>query len=127
MVLAGVPVVIAVAFAVVVLCLPSGPPEFVVSGVVTDAATGTPIAGAKVFDDGYGPQPSWEVIQPGHRARWGAITDSQGRHSFFTWAEHHCIGVEAHGYISQRKSLYESHFTLQKEPEEVINFGLRAK
>lgn len=127
MALAGIPAVIAVAFAVVVLCQPPGPPELVVSGVVTDAATGNPVAGAKVFDDGYGPQPSWEVIQPGHRARWGAITDSQGRYSFLTWPEHHCIGVEADGYVSQRKTLYESHFTLRNEPEEVINFALHAK
>ncbi|MHC4520552.1 MAG: carboxypeptidase-like regulatory domain-containing protein, partial [Planctomycetota bacterium] len=122
----GVPVVALAALVIAVSFRPPGPPELVVTGTVTDAATGNPIAGARVFDDGYGPAPPWDEIRPGDRAPWGAVTDSQGRYSFLTWPEHHSVRAEAPGYTSQRKTLYEGHFVLRKKPEEVIVFELQA-
>ena len=43
--------------------------ELVLTGVVTDAVTGKPVAGARVSDDGYGP------LSPR-----GDVTDSRGRY-----------------------------------------------
>ena len=58
--------------------------------------------------------------------RGGAVTDSQGRDSFLTWPEHHSVSVEAPGYTSQRKSLYEGHLVPRKRPEEVFVLELQA-
>ena len=87
-------------------------PEFVVTGTVTDAATGQPIAGAKVTDDGYGPEPYK-----------GAITDSQGKYSYLTWPEEHRIKAEAPGYKSQSKGI-TGLFHVESEDEKVIDFAL---
>ncbi|MHC4456316.1 MAG: carboxypeptidase regulatory-like domain-containing protein [Planctomycetota bacterium] len=86
--------------------------DFVVKGTVTDAATGEPIAGAKVSDDGYGPKPY----------RCG-ITDSEGRYSYLTWPEEHNIVAEAPGYKPQRKGI-TGLFHVENEDEKVINFAL---
>ena len=83
----------------------------VVRGVVTDAATGEPIAGAKVSDDGYGPKP--------HK---GATADSAGRYRYVTWGEEHFIVAVAPGYRSQRKGMTMSF--LQMEKETVVDFVL---
>jgi beta-lactamase regulating signal transducer with metallopeptidase domain len=91
-----------------------GYPTLVISGVVTDAATGNPIAGARVGDNGYGRKP--------YR---GAVTDSNGRYYYLTWPERHSIKVEARGYKTQRKTLYEGHLVFDKEMvEEEIHFTL---
>jgi hypothetical protein len=87
-------------------------PEFVVTGAVTDATTGQPIAGAKVTDDGYGPEPYK-----------GAITNSEGKYSYLTWPEEHRIKAEAPGYKPQRKGI-TGLFHVENEDEKVINFAL---
>jgi len=107
-------------------CAP-GPPGLVIKGIVKDARTGEPIAGARVFDDGYGPKPSWEQIKADVRSEWGAITNSAGEYSFLTWPEHHSIKVEAPGYKSERQSLYNGHFIFKTKDEEVMDFALEAE
>jgi len=87
-------------------------PKFVVTGTVTDATTGQPIAGAKVTDDGYGPEPYK-----------GAITDSEGKYSYLTWPEEHRIKAEAPGYKPQRKGI-TGLFHAESEDEKVIDFAL---
>jgi len=104
-------------------CTP-GPPSLVIKGVVKDAQTGEPIAGARVFDDGYGPKPNWEQIKADVRSEWGAITNSAGEYSFLTWPEHHSIKVEAPGYKAKRQSLYDGHFVFNKKDEEIFDFAL---
>ena len=87
-------------------------PKFVVTGTVTDATTGQPIEGAKVTDDGYGPEPYK-----------GAITDSEGKYSYLTWPEEHRIKAEAPGYKPQRKGI-TGLFHVESEDEKVIDFAL---
>ncbi|MHC4536644.1 MAG: carboxypeptidase-like regulatory domain-containing protein [Planctomycetota bacterium] len=87
-------------------------PTFVVTGTVTDATTGQPIVGAKVTDDGYGPEPYK-----------GAITDSQGTYSYLTWPEEHGIKAEAPGYKPQSKGI-TGLFHVENEDEKVIDFSL---
>ena len=122
MALIGVGIVVVIAVWLVVM--PSGPPNFVIRGTVSDARTGQPIAGAKVSDDGYGPKASWDTIRAGSCMQWGGITDSKGNYSYLTWGEHHCIVAKASGYKSQLKTLFEGHFVLHKKSEEVMNFAL---
>lgn len=89
-------------------------PEFVLTGTVTDKATGRPIEGAKVSDDGYGPQPYKS-----------AITDAEGRYSYFTWPEEHTIIAQASGYKPQRKSIKSGLFHKENvEKTQIINFAL---
>ena len=102
-----------------------GLPSMVIKGIVKDAQMGEPIAGARVFDDGYGPKPDWEQIKADERSEWGAITNSAGEYSFLTWPEHHSIKVEAPGYESERRSLYSGHFVINKKDEEIFNFALK--
>lgn len=102
-----------------------GEPTLVIKGTVTDSITGEQIAGAKVFDDGYGPSPDWQNIKAGQQSKSGAITDANGQYSFLTWPEHHSIKVQADGYTAQKKSLYSGHFTLNKKDEEIFDFSLR--
>ncbi len=101
-----------------------GPPELIIKGIVKDARTGEPIAGARVFDNGYGPKPNWEQIKADERSEWGAITNSAGEYSFLTWPEHHSIKVEAPGYKAERQSLYDGHFVFNKKDEEIFDFAL---
>jgi len=68
-------------------------PSFEVTGTVTDAQTGRPIAGAVVYDDGYGPSPRQETI-----------TDSNGVFRLKTWNEEHNITARAAGYKPQTSS-----------------------
>lgn len=89
-------------------------PEFVITGTVTDRATGLPIEGARVSDDGYGPQPYK-----------GAITDAEGRYSYFTWPEEHTIIAQAPGYKPQRKSIKAGLFHAENvQNTQVIDFAL---
>jgi outer membrane lipoprotein-sorting protein len=90
-------------------------PPFVVRGTVTDAATGEPIAGVKVSDDGYGPKP--------YRS---AITDSEGNYRYHTWAEEHNVKAEVSGFKAQHKGL-TGLFHAKTEGEKVINFALERK
>ena len=66
-------------------------PPLEITGTVFDQATGQPIPGARVSDDGYGPKPYQ-----------GATTDSEGRYRYRTWPEEHTIIAEAPGYKPQR-------------------------
>lgn len=102
----------------------SKPPSLVIKGTVTDSQTGSPIAGAKVFDDGYAEDPDWDNIAPDKISEWGAVTNSNGQYSFLTWPEHHGIKVHAPGYKAKRKSLYSGHFTFNKKDTEVLDFAL---
>ncbi len=63
---------------------------FVVRGTVTDAATGQPIAGARVDDNAYGARPN--------RAPQQAWTDAQGHYELRTWHEEHTLAASAQGY-----------------------------
>lgn len=106
----------------------AGPPKLVITGTVTDAESGQPIAGAKVFDDGYADDPDWEKIESGYYdsnlPHWGAITDANGNYAFLTYAEHHSFKIEVTGYKTKRATLYSGHFTLNKKDKEVFNFAL---
>ena len=109
-------------------CGEGGPPGLVITGTVTDAESGQPIAGAKVFDDGYADDPDWDKIESGfyepNLPQWGAVTDANGNYAFLTWPEHHSFKIEATGYKPKRATLYSGHFTLNKKDEEVFNFAL---
>ena len=70
------------------------PPDFTVSGTVLDASSGLPIAGARVSDGSYGPEP-----------RQGAVTDSTGKYAYLTWAEEHNVTAAASGYKIQTENL----------------------
>jgi hypothetical protein len=128
--IAGSIIVAICAFMVTVLAVekPGGPPGLVITGVVTDAETGQPIAGARVSDGRYGPKPAWDTIRPGDCVPHGAITDAQGKYRYLTWGEHHSVLAEAAGYKAQHGSLYEGHlgdfFEEEKEKEKLINFAL---
>lgn len=71
----------AVLASLLVVSCDHGPPDLTLTGVVTDALTGNPIAGARVADDGYGPT----------RSPAGATTDAAGRFSYLTWREEHSV------------------------------------
>lgn len=92
----------------------SGEPGLVVTGIVKDAATGRPIAGAQVSDDQYGSEP--------HQS---ASTDSEGRYRYLTWHEEHTIVATAPGYKPQQRGL--STGLLQSEKEKVVDFVLEAE
>ena len=86
-------------------------PSLAVTGIVKDAVTGRPIAGATVSDDGYGPKP----YQSGG-------TDAVGRYRYMTWQEEHLIVAKAPGYRAQQQTLTTSLF--RSEKEKVMEFAL---
>ncbi len=86
-------------------------PSLVVTGVVKDAATGQPIANAKVSDDGYGSKP--------YRS---TITDSSGKYRYVTWPQEHNILAQAQGYKTQLQILATS--LLHTEEGKVLDFAL---
>ncbi|MHC5076636.1 MAG: M56 family metallopeptidase, partial [Planctomycetota bacterium] len=105
-----------------------GTPGLVIKGTVADAVTGEPIAGVKVFDDGYANDPDWEKIESGYYEmnlpHWGDITDAKGNYAFLTYPEHHSFKIEATGYKTKRATLYSGHFTLNKKDVEIFDFKL---
>ena len=92
-------------------CTSDSQPDFTIKGIVKDAITGEPIAGAEVSDCEYGPEP--------HK---GAITSSDGKYSYLTWYEEHTIMAQAHGYKTQRGILITKF--LGKEREKILDFAL---
>jgi hypothetical protein len=88
----------------------SKPPEFVIKGIVTDAETGRPVAGARVGDEQYAEGKQWTT------------TDANGYYSYSTWYEEHNIKCEAPGYKTQNKLLYTK--LLGSEKEKVLDFDL---
>ena len=109
----------------------AGPPALVITGTVTDAQSGQPIAGAKVFDDGYAGDPDWKKVESGfyepNLPHWGDVADANGNYAFLTWPEHHGFKVEAPDYKTKRATLYSGHFTTNKKDEEVFDFALERK
>ncbi|MGA2091915.1 MAG: M56 family metallopeptidase [Sedimentisphaerales bacterium] len=89
-------------------------PEFVIKGSVTNAATGKPIAGAKVGDA--------ERYAGG---KYGTVTDSNGNYSYKTWYEEHDVKCEVSGYKTETKVLLTK--ILGSEPEKVLDFALRSE
>jgi beta-lactamase regulating signal transducer with metallopeptidase domain len=67
--------------------------QFRVTGIVTNAATGQPIAGAEVYDDGY------------NDGKARTFTDDAGRFVLRTANEEHRIAAKADGYAPQQKTL----------------------
>ena len=109
----------------------SGPPTFVIAGTVTDAESGEPIAGAKVFDDGYTQGLDWEKIESGfydpNLPHWGAITDANGNYAFLTRGEEHFIKIGATGYKTKRLLLYNGRFLGNKKIEGAFDVALERK
>lgn len=100
------------------LALPSGAdsePNLLVTGLVVDAETGKPIAGARVDDSRYGPnrvpQQSW--------------TGASGYYELRTWYEEHTISASAPGYEPKHETLLTKPFG-GWERSVVIDFKLRA-
>lgn len=95
---------------------PQQPPQFQVTGTVTDAHTGAPIAGADVYDDGY------------NDSQCRATTDEQGHFTLMTYKEEHTIAAKADGYAPLKKTLttwpFANHknfdFRLDKTPHRKI-------
>jgi serine/threonine protein kinase len=91
-----------------------GKPNLTVHGTVTDAATGKPIAGARVDDNRYGtgtdkaPQQAW--------------TDAEGRYELNTWYEEHDIAASANGYETRLALLRTKPFG--REHEKWMDFQL---
>ena len=81
---------------------------FKVTGVVTDAGTGTPIAAAEVYDDGY----------DNNKCR--TATDEDGNFTLKTASEEHNISARAEDYQPQSKGLYTWPFANNKD----FNFKL---
>ena len=92
-------------------CTSDSLPDFTVKGIVKDAITGKPVAGAEVSDGEYGSEP--------HK---GTITGSDGKYSYLTWYEEHTIVAQASGYKSQRRILITKF--LGKERENTLDFAL---
>ena len=110
--LLGAAAALAAGIVVLACMLSGGEPTLAVTGLVTEAATGAPIAGARVFDDGYGPKPPR-----------GATTDSSGRYRYTTWPEEHNAAAQSPGYKKETRLLMTCIF--QAEKEMVMDFALR--
>jgi biopolymer transport protein ExbD len=82
-------------------------PNLLVSGTVTDAVTGKPIAGARVADNRYGATPN--------RAPQEAWTDAEGRFGLKTWSEEHTLSASAPGYEVKLAMLMVPAFGRQRE------------
>jgi beta-lactamase regulating signal transducer with metallopeptidase domain len=94
-------------------CAADKEPAFTLKGRVTDAATGKPIAGAKVSDGRY------------NGGKFSAVTDKDGNYSYKTWYEEHNVDCNAPGYKVQQKLLETK--ALGKEKEKTIDFALSGR
>jgi hypothetical protein len=82
-------------------------PNTIVRGTVTDAATGQPIAGARVADILYNAKPD--------RAPREAWTDTRGHYELKTWYEEHTLGASAPGYETKLAVLLTKVFGREAE------------
>ena len=82
--------------------------RFKVTGTVTDAKTGEPIAGADVYDDGY------------NDGKYRTTTDEDGNFALKTSNEEHNVAAAAEGYKTQTKVLTTAPFANHKN----FNFQL---
>ncbi|MGA3163068.1 MAG: protein kinase [Verrucomicrobiota bacterium] len=89
--------------------------NFMVRGVVSDAATGKPIAGARVADNIYGARTN--------RTPREAWTDATGRYELKTWYEEHSIAASAPGYETKLATLFTK--PLGKKKEAQMDFQLQ--
>lgn len=64
-------------------------PDLRVSGVVLDAVTREPVAGARVHEGRYAPD-----------LAAGAVTGEDGAFAYYSYPEEHCLLVEAPGYAA---------------------------
>jgi serine/threonine protein kinase len=86
---------------------PAPEPPLRITGTVTDAATGKPIAGARVDDNRYGASPTRAPLQ--------AWTDATGRYELKTWYEEHTIAASAPGYEPRLATLFTRPFGTERE------------
>lgn len=101
-----------IAFVVLILVSRNAEPTLILTGVVRDATTNEPIAGATVADEKYGSEP-----------RRSATTDPSGRYRYVTWPEEHGIVATAPDYPPQRKDMVVTKF-LQNEREMTLDFEM---
>jgi hypothetical protein len=90
-------------------------PAFVVRGTVTDAATGSPIAGARVDDNSYGAGPNRPPQQ--------AWTDDRGHYELRTWREEHTLSASAPGYQTKLETFMTG--PLWREQSAQVDFQLQ--
>ncbi len=88
------------------LNLPGGKPNVTMAGLVTDAAMGQPIAGARVADNIYNAKPN--------RPPQETWTDAEGRFTLNTWYEEHTIAASASGYRTGLATLVTKPFAREK-------------
>lgn len=96
-----------------------GEPNVIVMGVVKDAETGNPVAGARVADHLY----AASTTRP-NREAW---TGTDGRYTMETWYEEHTLVASAPGYDPTLVTLttkvvggvaeVELNFTIHKKPQ----------
>lgn len=84
-----------------------GQPNLTVTGTVTDAIMGKPIAGARVDDNRYGTGPG--------KAPQQAWTDASGHFELKTWYEEHTIAASAPGYETRLATLLTKPFGTERE------------
>lgn len=90
-------------------------PDFLVTGLVSDALTGQPLAGARVADNFYGTEPD--------RAAREAWTDTNGHYQLMTWHEEHSVVASAPGYENKLATLMTAILGAEKRRE--LHFQLQ--
>ncbi|MHC4351156.1 MAG: carboxypeptidase-like regulatory domain-containing protein [Planctomycetota bacterium] len=101
-------------------------PPLLISALVMDKTTGTPIQGARVSDHMYGPEPFK-----------GAVTNDSGECEYFTWTERHSVIAKATGYkpqvliistgSNQSKTRVSLRFDLSPVGGEEVNVNAKVK
>jgi hypothetical protein len=87
---------------------------FAVTGQVTDAVTGKPVAGVRVYDNDFNRRPP-----PLPQEAW---TDATGHYELKTWHEEHTVAVSAEGYETAVKVLPAT--SPGQPPRAVLDFVL---